>query len=81
MKTILKFRWLISIIVIIAVACAILFAPNLSKLASDNGNIVPPKDTTSQQYTEKLKDVGADSKVSVQSLNSIRNSIMTARKT
>lgn len=62
MKTILKFRWLISIIVIIAVACAILFAPNLSKLASDNGNIVPPKDTTSQQYTEKLKDVGADSK-------------------
>ena len=54
MKTILKFRWLISIIVIIAVACAILFAPNLSKLASDNGNIVPPKDTTSQQYTEKL---------------------------
>ncbi|MCU5745252.1 MMPL family transporter [Staphylococcus sp. SQ8-PEA] len=62
MRTILKFRWLISIVVIIAVACTLIFAPNLSKLASDQGNIVPPKDTTSQQYNEKLKDVGADSK-------------------
>lgn len=61
MKSILKFRWLISVIVVIAIACSIIFAPNLSKLASDKGDIVPPNDTTSQQYKQMLKDVGANS--------------------
>lgn len=48
MKTILKFKWLISIIVIIAVACSLIFSPNLAQLAADKGEIIPPKDTTSQ---------------------------------
>ena len=62
MKTILKFRWVISIIVVIAIACSIIFAPNLAQLANDKGSIAPPKDTTSQQYDQKLKDVGASYK-------------------
>lgn len=61
MKTILKFKWLISIIVIIAVACSLIFSPNLAQLAADKGEIIPPKDTTSQQYKQILKDVNADS--------------------
>lgn len=61
MKTILKFRWLISIIVVIMVACTLIFAPNLTKLAEDKGDIKPPDNMTSQQYTNKLKAVGADS--------------------
>ncbi|GEP79377.1 MMPL family transporter [Staphylococcus carnosus] len=61
MKTILKFRWIISIIVVIAIACSIIFAPNLAQLANDKGSIAPPKDTTSEQYDQKLKDVGAGS--------------------
>ncbi|WP_269668366.1 MMPL family transporter [Staphylococcus arlettae] len=61
MKTILKFKWLISIIVIIAVACSLIFSPNLAQLAADKGEIIPPKDTTSQQYEQILKDVNADS--------------------
>ncbi|CAL28761.1 hypothetical protein [Staphylococcus carnosus] len=48
MKTILKFRWIISIIVVIAIACSIIFAPNLAQLANDKGSIAPPKDTTSE---------------------------------
>lgn len=61
MKTILKFKWLISIVVILAVACSLIFSPNLAQLAADKGEIIPPKDTTSQQYKQILKDVNADS--------------------
>lgn len=57
----MKFKWLISIIVIIAVACSLIFSPNLAQLAADKGEIIPPKDTTSQQYKQILKDVNADS--------------------
>ena len=38
------------------------FSLNLAQLANDKGKIAPPKDTTSQQYDQKLKDVGANYK-------------------
>ncbi|MCG3402409.1 MMPL family transporter [Staphylococcus massiliensis] len=59
MKTILKFRWVISLIVVVLIACSLIFAPNLSDLANQQGEVKPSKDMTSQQYKEVLKDAGA----------------------
>ena len=37
------------------------FAPNLSQLAKEKGEIKPPDSTSSQKYEHMLKDVGANS--------------------
>lgn len=60
MKALLKFKWPISILVIIVIALSLIFSPNLSQLAK-KGEIKPPSDTTSQKYEQMLKDVGANS--------------------
>lgn len=61
MKALLKFKWPISILVIIVIALSLIFSPNLSQLAKEKGEIKPPSDTTSQKYEQMLKDVGANS--------------------
>lgn len=65
MKAILKFKWPISILVIIVIALSLIFAPNLSQLAKEKGEIKPPNDTTSQKYEQMLKDVDANSNTMV----------------
>ena len=61
MKALLKFKWPISILLIIVIALSLIFSPNLSQLAKEKGEIKPPSDTTSQKYEQMLKDVGANS--------------------
>lgn len=61
MKTILRFKWPISILVIIVIVLSLIFAPNLSQLAKEKGEIKPPDSTSSQKYEHMLKDVGANS--------------------
>nr|WP_279390500.1 MULTISPECIES: MMPL family transporter [unclassified Staphylococcus] len=65
----MKFKWPISIAVLLIIILTVIFAPNLSQLAKENGEIKPPDDTTSQQYTKMLKDVGANSNTMVAVIN------------
>ncbi|WP_281673288.1 MMPL family transporter [Staphylococcus auricularis] len=60
MKTILKFKWPITIALIIIIVLSLIFAPNLSQLAQEKGDIEPPSDSTSVKYNEMLDDLGAN---------------------
>lgn len=63
MKTILKFRWLFSIILIIGAATAFYFSPNLTELAAEKGDIQLPDGAPSEDARQYLESIGDDTEV------------------
>lgn len=59
MKNIIKFKWPITIGMIILTVLLFVLAPNLSKQAEDAGTFQLPKDAGSQRAAEILEDAGA----------------------
>lgn len=60
MNMLLKYNRIITFILSFLIILVLIFSPHLSQLAKENGKVLPPEDTTSQQYRTLLKQVGAD---------------------
>ena len=61
MKALLKFKWPISILVIIVIALSLIFSPNLSQLAKEKVKLSLRVILHHKKYEQMLKDVGANS--------------------
>ncbi|HEY4600046.1 MAG TPA: MMPL family transporter [Cerasibacillus sp.] len=61
MKHVLRFRWLIIALWVIAATALFLLAPNLQELVREKGQITAPEDAPSQQANELLAQMTEDS--------------------
>lgn len=60
MKYILKFRWLITVFVLISIVLLAIFSPSLTELANEKGQIKAPTTSSSQKYNSVLESAGED---------------------
>ncbi|AIF68007.1 hypothetical protein GZ22_16135 [Terribacillus saccharophilus] len=61
MRTIIRFKWIIAIAVILIAVGLTIFSPNLTQLASDKGQTQLPEDAVSIRASDILEDAGKNS--------------------